>query len=188
MSRSDTTCRAGSSSNTGTIRTDGSSESARTRPTTDGTWSASVSSFDRTDVARASQFLALVSAQVPAEAKHPIQDVVGLEVRLAAVEVHETSRNEAPLLVEDESDAPAPARDGLTAAAALRLRARRAFGAVCPRHAPARQPRAPRALKALPTRHGCGPFRQGLKQRLRPRVGRLRPKEPHRLLSRLAKV
>jgi hypothetical protein len=47
MSRSDTICRAGFSSNTGTIHTDGSLGSARTRPTTDGTSSASGSSFDR---------------------------------------------------------------------------------------------------------------------------------------------
>src|SRR6266849_5927066 len=183
MSRSDTTCRAGSSSNTGTIRTDGSSESARTRPTTDGTWSASVSSFDRTGVARAPEFLALVSAQVPAEAEHPTKDVVGLEVGLAAVEVHEPSRNEAPLFVEDEPDAPAPARDGLAAAAALRLRARRALGAVDPREAPVRQARARRALKALPVGRVRGRFHQGLKQRLRPLVGRARRMEPQRHLA-----
>src|SRR6266852_4782043 len=115
MSRSDTTCRAGSSSNTGIIRTDGSSGSARTRPTTDGTWSASDSSFDRTGVAHAPEFLALVSAQVPAEVEHPVQDLVGLEVGLAAVEVHEPSRSEAPLFVEDEPDAQARARRALEA-------------------------------------------------------------------------
>src|SRR6267378_3004092 len=79
--------------------------------------------------ARAPQFLALISAQVPAEVEHPVQDIVGLEVGLAAVEVHEPSRNEAPLFVEHEPDAPAPARDGLAAAAAFRLCARRAVGA-----------------------------------------------------------
>ena len=79
--------------------------------------------------------------------EHPVQDVVGLEVGLAAVEVHEPSRNEAPLFVEHEPDAPAPARDGLAAAAALRLRARRALGAVDPREAPVRKARARRALK-----------------------------------------
>src|SRR2546423_13276565 len=101
-------------------------------------------------IARAPQFLAFVSAQVPAEAEHAIQDVVGLKVRLAAVEVHEPSRSEAPLFVEDEPDAPAPARDGLAAAAALRLRARRALGAVDPREAPEREARARRSLQALP--------------------------------------
>src|SRR5207245_3680427 len=106
--------------------------------------------------ARAHQFLALISAQVPAEVEHPVQDVVGLEVGLAAVEVHEPSRNEAPLFVEDEPDAPAPARDGLAAAAALRLRARRALGAVDPREAPVRKARARRAPKALSIRHVRG--------------------------------
>src|SRR6266581_2199390 len=76
-------------------------------------------------IARAPQFLALVSAQTPAEVEHPVQDVVRLEVGLAAVEVHESSGSEAPFLIEHEPDAPAPARDGLAAAAALRLRARR---------------------------------------------------------------
>src|SRR5712691_3533014 len=61
--------------------------------------------------ARAPQFLALISAQVPAEVEHPIQDVVGLQVGLAAVEVHEPSRNEAPFFIEHEPDAPVPARD-----------------------------------------------------------------------------
>src|SRR2546430_6286501 len=129
-------------------------------------------------IARAPQFLAFVSAQVPAEAEHAIQDVVGRKGRLAAVEVHETARNEAPLFVEDEPDAPAPARDGLAAAAALRLRARRALGAVDPREAPVREARARRALKALPVGQVRGRFHQGLKQRLRPLVGRARRMEP----------
>src|SRR6266568_2886517 len=120
--------------------------------------------------ARAPQFLALISAQVPAEVEQPIQDIVGLEVGLAAVEVHEPSRNEAPLLVENEPDAPASARDGLAAAAAFRLRARRALGAVDPREAPVRQARARRALKALSTGHVRRRFHQGLEQRLRPLV------------------
>src|SRR2546427_9472477 len=77
--------------------------------------------------ARAPQFLALVRAQVPTEVEHPIQDVVGLEVRLAAVEVHESPGREAPFFIEHEPNAPAPARDGLAAAAALHLRARRAL-------------------------------------------------------------
>src|SRR5438128_3238491 len=123
-------------------------------------------------IARAPQFLALISAQVPTEVEHPVQDVVGLEVRLAAVEVHEPSRNEAPLFVEDEPDAPAPARDRLAAAAALRLRARRALGAVDPREAPVRKARARRALKALSIRHVRWRFHESLKQRLRPLVGR----------------
>src|SRR6266568_4857184 len=80
--------------------------------------------------ARAPQFPALVRAQVPAEVQHPIQDVVGLEVGLAAVEMHEPSRNEAPLFVEHEPDAPAPAR----------ARRRRSAGG-----AGARGSRAPRA-------------------------------------------
>src|SRR6266511_3706700 len=106
--------------------------------------------------ARAHQFLALVGAQVPAEVEHPVQDVVGLEVGLAAVEVHESSGREAPFLIEHEPDAPAPARDGLAAAAALRLRARRALGAVDPREAAVREARARRALKALPVGHARG--------------------------------
>src|SRR6266571_451657 len=93
-------------------------------------------------IARAPQFLALVSAQIPAEVEHPVQDVVRLEVGLAAVEVHESSGSEAPFLIEHEPDAPAPARDGLAAAAALRLRARRALGAVDPREAPVREARS----------------------------------------------
>src|SRR5438445_11173453 len=133
--------------------------------------------------ARAPQFLALVGAQVPAEVEHPIQDVVGLEVGLAAVEVHEPSRNEAPLFIEHEPDAPAPARDGLAAAAALRLRARRALGAVDPREAPVREARARRALEALPVGRVRGRFHQGLKQRLRPLVGRARRMEPQRHLA-----
>src|SRR6266540_2273173 len=103
--------------------------------------------------ARAPQFPALVGAQVPAEVEHPVQDIVGLEVGLAAVEVHEPSRNEAPLFVEHEPDAPAPARDGLAAAAAFRLCARRALGAVYPREAPLREATARRALKALQVGH-----------------------------------
>src|SRR5256884_7863242 len=134
-------------------------------------------------IARAPQFLALVGAQAPAEAEHAIQAAVGLKVRLAAVEVHETSRNEAPLFVEDEPDAPAPARDGLAAAAALRLRARRTLGAVDPREAPVRQARARRALKALPIGQVRGRFHQGLKQRLRPLAGRARRMEPQRHLA-----
>src|SRR3989475_274895 len=134
-------------------------------------------------IARAPQFPALVRAQVPAEVEHPVQDVVGLEVGLAAVEVHEPSRNEAPLFVEDEPDAPAPARDGLAAAAALRLRARRALGAVDPREAPVRKARARRALKALPVGHVNWRFHQGLKQRLRPLVGPARRMEPQRHLA-----
>src|SRR6266568_9550944 len=133
--------------------------------------------------ARAPQFPALVRAQVPAEVEHPIQDVVGLEVALAAVEVHEPSRNEAPLFVEDEPDAPAPARDRLAAAAALRLRARRALGAVDPREAPVRKARARRAREALPAGHVRGRFREGLKQRLRPLVGRAHRMEPQRHLA-----
>src|SRR6266852_9954800 len=107
----------------------------------------------RTGAARAPQFLAFVGAQVPAEVEHAIQDVVRVEVGLAAVEVHEPSRNEAPLFIEDEPDAPAPARDGLAAAAALRLRARRALGAVDSREAPVREAAARRALKTLPIGH-----------------------------------
>src|SRR5881296_1149500 len=133
--------------------------------------------------ARAPQFLALIGAQVPAEVEHPIEDVVRLEVGLAAAEVHEPSRNEAPLFVEDEPDAPAPARDGLAAAAAFRLRARRALGAVDPREAPVREARARRALEALPVGHVRGRFRQGLKQRLRPLVGRAVRMEPHSHLA-----
>ena len=121
--------------------------------------SRSLAAAARTGTARAPQFLALISAQVPAEVEHPVQDVVGLEVGLAAVEVHEPSRNEAPLFVEDEPDAPAPARDGLAAAAALRLRARRALGAVDPREAPVRKARARRALEALPVGHVHWRFR-----------------------------
>src|SRR5213594_2412764 len=117
-------------------------------------WSGnSVQKLALLPAARAPQFLALISAQVPAEVEHPIQDVVGLEVRLAAVEVHKPSGSEAPLFVEDEPDAPAPARDGLAAAAAFRLRARRALGAVDPREAPLREARARRAVKALPVGH-----------------------------------
>src|SRR6266516_2262298 len=122
--------------------------------------------------ARAPQFLALVGAQVAAEVEHPVQDVVGLEVGLAAVEVHESPGREAPLFVEREPDAPAPARDGLAAAAALRLRARRALGAVDPREAPVRKARARRALKALSIRHVRWRCDESLKQRLRPLVGR----------------
>src|SRR5205809_6995926 len=133
--------------------------------------------------ARAPQFLALVGAQVPAEVEHPVQDVVGLEVGLAAVEVHEPPGREAPFLIEHEPDAPAPARDGLAAAAALRLRARRALGAVDPREAPVREARARRAREALPVGHVRGRFRQGLKQRLRPFVGRARRMEPQRHLA-----
>src|SRR6266567_4776615 len=133
--------------------------------------------------ARAPQFLALVGAQVPAEVEHPIQDVVGLEVGLAAVEVHESSGREAPFLIEHEPDAPAPARDGLAAAAALRLRARRALGAVDPREAPVRKARARRALKALPVGYVHWRFHQGLKQRLRPLVGPARRMEPQRHLA-----
>src|SRR6266568_3032548 len=134
-------------------------------------------------IARAPQFLALVSAQIPAEVEHPVQDVVRLEVGLAAVEVHESSGSEAPFLIEHEPDAPAPARDGLAAAAALRLRARRALGAVDPREAPVREARARRALEALPVGHVRGRFRQGLKQRLRPLVGRARRMKPQRHLA-----
>src|SRR6266700_4866610 len=89
--------------------------------------------------ARAPQFPALVRAQVPAEVEHPIQDVVGLEVGLAAVEVHEPSRGEAPLFVEHEPDAPAPARDGLAAVVALCLRGRRGLGVVDQRETPVRE-------------------------------------------------
>src|SRR6267154_5615338 len=137
----------------------------------------------RTVAAGAPQFFALVSAQVPAEVEHPIQDIVSLEVGLAAVEVHEPSRNEAPLFVEHEPDAPAPARDGLAAAAALRLRARRALGAVDPREAPVRKARARRALEALPVGYVHWRFHQGLKQRLRPLVGPARRMEPYRHLA-----
>src|SRR6266540_5992003 len=133
--------------------------------------------------ARAPQFLALVGGQVPAEVEHPVQDVVRLEVGLAAVEVHEPSRGEAPFFIEHEPDAPAPARDGLAAAAALLLRARRALGAVDPREAPVREARARRALEALPVGHVRGRFREGLKQRLRPLVGRARRMEPQRHLA-----
>src|SRR5439155_4704978 len=129
--------------------------------------------------ARAPQFLALIGAQVPPEVEHPVQNLVGLEVGLAAVEVHESSRNEAPLFVEDEPDAPAPARDRLAAAAALRLRARRALGAVDPREAPVRKARARRALKALPVAHVRWRFHESLKQRLRPLVRRAVWMEPH---------
>src|SRR5712671_3808157 len=137
----------------------------------------------RTVAARAPQFLALIGAQVPTEVKYTIQDVIGLEVGLAAVEMHEPSRSEAPLFVEDEPDAPAPAGDGLAAAATLRLRARRALGAVDPREAPVREARARRALEALPVGHVRGRFREGLKQRLRPLVRRAQWMEPHRHLA-----
>src|SRR5712671_3903271 len=145
----------------------------------------------RTPAARAPQFLALIGAQVPTEVKYTIQNVVGLEVGLAAIEVREPSRSEAPLFVEDEPDAPAPARDGLAAAAALRLRARRALGAVDPREAPVREARARRALEDLARRaledlaigHVRRRFRQGLKQRLRPLVRRAQWMEPHRHLA-----
>src|SRR6266511_3876302 len=133
--------------------------------------------------ARAHQFLALVGAQVPAEVEHPVQDVVGLEVGLAAVEVHESPGREAPFFIEHEPDAPAPARDGLAAAAALRLRARRALGAVDPREAPVREARARRALGALAVGNVRGRFREGPKQRLGPRVGRARRMEPQRHLA-----
>src|SRR6266581_2921680 len=134
-------------------------------------------------IARAPQFLALVGAQVPPEVEHPVQDVVGLEVGLAAVEVDESPGREAPFLIEHEPDAPATARDGLAAAAALRLRARRALGAVDPREAPVREARARRALEALPAGHVRGRFREGLKQRLRPLVGRAHRMEPQRHLA-----
>src|SRR5258706_9168175 len=137
----------------------------------------------RTGAARAPQFLALISAQVPAEVEHPIQDFVGLEVRLAAVDVHEPSRSEAPLFVEHEPDAPAPAWDGLAAAAAFRLRARRALGAVDPRETPLREARARRALEALAIGHVRLRFRQSLKQRLRPLIGRAHGMEPYRHLA-----
>src|SRR5881409_1296494 len=128
-------------------------------------WSGnSVQKLALLPAARAPQFLALISAQVPAEVEHPIQDLVGLEVGLAAVEVHEPSRNEAPLFIEHEPDAPAPARDRIAAAPAFRLRARRALGAVDPREAPLRKARARRALEALPVGHVRWRFHQGLKQ------------------------
>src|SRR3989442_5526792 len=97
--------------------------------------------------------------------------------------MHEPSRNEAPLFVEHEPDAPAPARDGLAAAAAFRLRARRALGAVDPRKAAGREARARRALKALPAGHVRWRFHQGLTQRLLPLVGRAQPMEHDRLLA-----
>ena len=61
------------------------------------------------------------------------------EVRLATLEVHERSESDAGLLVEHPPDAPAPAHDGLAAAAASRLTARRVY----PREASAGQAAAP---------------------------------------------
>jgi len=97
--------------------------------------------------------------------------------------VHEPSRSEAPLFVEHEPDAPASARDGLAAAAALRLRTRRALGAVDPREAPVREARARRALQDLAIGHVHGHFDKGLKKRLGPFVRSARRMEPHRHLT-----
>src|SRR5688572_10406627 len=59
-----------------------------------------------------------------------VEDVLGLEVVLPALEVDVTARGEAAFLVENESHAPRLASNRPAATAARRLSAARALGAV----------------------------------------------------------
>src|SRR5579862_2510596 len=73
----------------------------------------------------ATQLLAVGVAQTRTELQEVIEDVVGLEVILAASQVHE-----APLFIEDHANAPASLFDGLVTAAALGLSGRGPLTAV----------------------------------------------------------
>ena len=95
-----------------------------------------------------------------------IQDVVGLEVNLATLEVHEPCRIEAGLFIEHQPDAPRAALNALAAIAAPGLPTRRSLGAVDPRQATMRQAAPRRAFQ--PVSIGRVSFREDLKQRLRP--------------------
>src|SRR5215468_1439515 len=84
----------------------------------------------------ARQLAALGVVEGRAEVEHRRQDVTGLEVSLAAVEVHEPAGHEATFLEEHEANPPGPALDALLAAPALGLAARRTLGPVDPRQPP----------------------------------------------------
>src|SRR5688572_20087300 len=75
-------------------------------------WSASDERSRRTGAIGALQLRALLRAELRAEAQHALEQLVALEVRAVAVEVHEAAGREAPLLEVRELDAPHAARDG----------------------------------------------------------------------------
>jgi len=81
-----------------------------------------------------------------------IDDLMRLEVRFAAGEVHVTAWREAPVLEVHKPDTPAPAHDALAAASALGLAARRSLGTVDARNSPLRKAAARRTLEGLSLR------------------------------------
>src|SRR5206468_11309504 len=120
----------------------------------------------RIDSAGAHHLLALAVGQVGTEVEHRIQDVVALEIGRAAVEVDEPPGKESTFLEEHEPDAPCSAFDGLLAAAALGLTARRALSSVDPRQAPVRRAAARRTLEGRAIGHTRWRFRERLEHRL----------------------
>ena len=110
------------------------------------------------------------------------QDLVGLEVSLAAGEVHIPAWRETRALEEDQPDAPAASLDGLAAAAALGVPARRALGAVDAREPPVRQAPARRELEGFPPGQVLERFAEHLEKRLRALEGRARWMKPQRHL------
>src|SRR6185436_14474040 len=114
---------------------------------------------------------ALDLVEVGAEVQHAGADVVTLEVRRAAVDVHEAAGGEARFLEVDEPDAPRAALDRPLAAAALRLAARRAFRAVDAHEPALGRGRPGERLESLALGHVLLRFRQRLQHRLRTLVG-----------------
>ena len=123
--------------------------------------------------------LALIGAQVRAEMEDLIEDFAGLEVSATTIEVNIPSRRESSLLIVRDPNTPAPAVDGLMAAAAPGLAGRRPLGTVDARSAMVRRTSARGTLQSISIRYVLKTVAEPFKELLWPLVGCARRMEPH---------